>query len=383
MALLKKGLGRGLSALIPDDDMEFLSRVARGETLLAPETSDQTSHDTAFHEADPRINPQVRETQLITGSNGKKRPIKADSAPDASVSDINEGLTANKEVEPATPKTTKSSIVEWIDTSAIEANPFQPRRTFSEVEMQELVDSVRDHGILQPILVRPLPAVDGRDRFQLVAGERRWRAASAAGLARVPAVIREVADQQALELALIENVQRHDISAVDAAIAYRRLATEFSLSQEDIARRVGKSRSAVANTIRLLDLPAEAQKAIENGELSEGHGRAILLAATDGARRAVFRRIIRDKLSVRQAEEAARQATEGEGEGGNKSAPKITEQALSLELRELEAELQRVLSTRLKIKPKAPPAKGGQIVIEYFTDQDVNRLLSLFRNSKP
>ena len=194
----------------------------------------------------------------------------------------------------------------------IVANPYQPRRVFDDEELQNLATSVREHGILQPIIVRPLDNSDEAAGFQLVAGERRWRAAQLAGLSTVPALVRPVSDQQALELAVIENVQRHDISPLDAAQAYRRLATEFELSQEKIAQRVGKSRSSIANTMRLLELPGEARNALQDGTLSEGHGRAILLTAGEGARRAVFRAVLRDKLSVRDTEELARRIAAGD-----------------------------------------------------------------------
>lgn len=390
MAIAKKGLGRGLSALIPDDDMEFLSRVARGDTVLTPEAvtapaakkatptvakpaKHDVSHETSTAQAPPPATvPEQAASRGATGTaNGQASATNNGATPIAAA------FLAN--VSP--PATVAPALVEWIETTAIEANPFQPRRTFSPVEMQELVDSVRSHGILQPILVRPLLNEGGR-RFQLVAGERRWRAACEAGLETVPAVIRVLADQQALELAVIENVQRHDISAVDAALAYKRLASEFGLTQDNIARRVGKSRSAVANTMRLLDLPAEAQKAIEVGELTEGHGRAILSAPTEGARRALFRRILRDGLSVREAEAAARRALDSET-ADTQTGRSTTPAVLSIELQGLESELQKVLGTRLKIKPKGQHGKGGRILIEYFSDQDLQRLLNVFRNSKP
>lgn len=409
MAIARKGLGRGLSALIPDDDMEFLSRIARGDTVLAADTAPPPN---TLRQVKSEVSGEVEQKSqakpVAKSANGhvsretlKKQPKSAvshstvphsieirpaNSSATSLTSPLNtveSPLASDSAQSAADPQSTAvtPALVEWIKTSAIEANPFQPRRTFSPVEMQELIDSVRSHGILQPILVRPLASQEGR-RFQLVAGERRWRAACEAGLEVVPAVIRVIADQQALELAVIENVQRHDISAVDAALAYKRLANEFGLSQDSIARRVGKSRSAVANTMRLLDLPAEAQKAIEVGELTEGHGRAILLAATEGARRAVFRRILRDGLSVREAEAAARRSIHSQTESSASGQGAKATAELEVELQGVAEELQKALGTRLKIKPKGQHGKGGQILIEYFSDQDLQRLLGLFRNSK-
>jgi ParB family chromosome partitioning protein len=217
-----------------------------------------------------------------------------------------------------------------------------------------------------------------------------------AGLDVIPAVIRRVGDQQALELALIENVQRHDITAIDAAIAYQRLAGEFHLSQEQIAQRVGKSRSAVANTLRLLDLPQEVRKAIEDGALSEGHGRAILLAPGEGARRAIFRRVLRDRLSVREAERLAQHsvtaggASDSDEAGGGPQLPDRTatngstsetnsgsdagKTSLNSDIERAESEMQKRLGTRLHIKSKR---KGGEIVIAYSSPEELHRIVDV------
>jgi ParB family chromosome partitioning protein len=227
-----------------------------------------------------------------------------------------------------------------------------------------------------------LSTAESSRQFQLVAGERRWRAAQAAALERIPAIIREVSDQQALELAVIENVQRHDITPLDAAMAYRRLADEFQLSQERIAQRVGKSRSSIANTLRLLDLPAEVRQALNDGKLSEGHGRAILLAEGEGARRAAFRKILRDKLSVREAEELARNTVEGETLGGHDivaSAKAQKKEALQVEVQHLAEELQKLLGCRIHLKHRQ---RGGQIVINYYSTDEMNRIVDLLRKTE-
>ena len=237
--------------------------------------------------------------------------------------------------------------------------------------MRDLVASVREHGIIQPVLVRSKAGEAGH--YQLIAGERRWRAAQEAGLAQIPAVVREVADQQALELAIIENVQRHDISALDAARAYRRLSGEFGLTLEQVGARVGKSRPAVSNTMRLLDLPAEAQQALEDGVLSEGHGRAILLAPGEGARRAVLRRILRDKVTVREAEELARRAAQSEATGASIPRRGVPE---NLALKASEDELTRALGARVRVRSRA---KGGHISIEYHSPEDLDHLIARLR----
>ena len=267
-----------------------------------------------------------------------------------------------------------SSSVAEVAIDDIEANPYQPRRSFDEAELSDLANSIREHGIIQPIVVRP--SRSGSKPFQLVAGERRWRASQRAGLTHLPAIVRPVDDLQALELALIENVQRHDISAIDAAIAYRRLADEFRLSQEDIARRVGKSRSAVANTLRLLDLQPEIRQAIEQGQISEGHGRAILLAQGEGARRALFRRLVRDHLSVREIERLAKDVISDDDQKVSISPQKsgASHENEKGDLDELISLLQKKLGARLDIKPKR---QGGCIVIEYSNDSELRRLTAI------
>lgn len=315
MASTKKGLGRGLSALIPDQDMEFLTQVARGDIAVAP--------------------PRTRGKAALEEANG-------DPAVD----------------------------VQWIEIAQVAPNPFQPRRTFNQQELEELADSVRTHGVLQPILVRP--AGGQPEPYQLIAGERRWRAAQLAGLTTVPAIVRPVGDQQALELALIENVQRHDISALDAAVAYKRLITEFALSQDEVAVRVGKSRSAVANTMRLLDLSEEAQRAIEAGKISEGHGRAILQAPTRDSQRAILRRVLRDGLSVREAEQLARAAAASRGTGGERP-PQPRSSTEDVEIKHLEKRLEKALGAPVHIREQGT---SGQVVIDYFDAGDLNRLVT-------
>ena len=405
----RRNLGRGLSALIPDVDMDFLSQIVRDDSNKFVAIGKNKS---------PVVSVSGKKALTVskTVPNSKQKPKTVDKAANShKTSDIKIDLSSNvsAKAKPATPvvlstgkvveQTSKldkdnllarngglasgeiaedlSAKIEFVETRAIEANPYQPRRFFSPQELEDLVRSLREHGVLQPIILRPaVGSTPAHIKYQLIAGERRWRAAQTAGLNEIPAIIREVTDQQALELALIENVQRHDISALDAAIAYRRLSQEFSLSTEQVAQRVGKSRSSVANTIRLLDLPAEAQKAIEEELLSEGHGRAILLTPTDGARRAVLRRVLRDKLSVRATEELARQVADADADENDKSNTNSSDGAplkqvrLSPEARRIEEGLQKHLGTRVKLKMRR---QGGQILVHYFSNEELERLLKL------
>lgn len=363
MQKARRGLGRGLSALIPDADMDFLTRVARGDNNFGDDSDDNLSH------------PRSKSSELL--------PSDDQTAPRKTRGTMKTDAKQSK-ILPQTPPT---PLAQLVLLSQIEANPYQPRHTFSEEEMQELSDSVKQHGVLQPILLRPLatpstsaPQSSSEIKYQLVAGERRWRASQKAGLNEIPAIIRRISDQQALELAVIENVQRHDISALDAASAYRRLSQEFSLSQEEIAQRVGKSRAAIANTMRLLDLPIEVQNAIADGSLTEGHGRAILLAGSDGARRAVFRRVVREKLSVRATEELARVIQQESSNSHNKESsddPPVGSRHIDHappEIRRIEEGLQKRLGTRVRIRPRK---NGGQVLIQYFSNEELERLLKL------
>jgi ParB family chromosome partitioning protein len=408
----RKGLGRGLSALIPSNDMDFLSQVARGEfTILAdvePEKVVSSSHGAAKKLTAKRqaTSEEVAQSQRSAKTIGRKGHSTAnEQVQSQNKEDFGEftGLPsqgiADKSILPQGQKLTDAqthddvatfedegfgkSSIQWLEPERIVANPYQPRRHFDREELQSLVDSIKEHGILQPVIVRPISASTGGNstvQYQLVAGERRWRAAREASLAKIPAIVREVSDQQALELAVIENVQRHDITPLDAALAYRRLADEFSLSQEKIAVRVGKSRSAIANTLRLLDLPEEIQQALNDGALSEGHGRAILLAEGEGSRRAAFRRILRDKLSVREAEELARTLSKKQQDGADAlSSMPITNtdsQDIAVDLRQIVDELQKLLGSRVALKHRR---RGGQIVINYTSDDEMNRILEVLR----
>ena len=409
----RKGLGRGLSALIPSDDMDFLSQVARGEFSIleakttrtesgAPKVAQKTANRAKAPAKAGDKQAQIAKSATKSAILGARGADAKQSDPDLSgTTEAHSKTTAanqakkrdvlqsslEKAENPSLDEVTTPDAIQWLELSSITANPYQPRRHFDAAELQSLVESVREHGILQPIIVRPIAdSHNSTVQFQLVAGERRWRAAQEAQIASIPAIIREVTDQQALELAVIENVQRHDITPVDAALAYRRLADEFSLSQERIAQRVGKSRSAIANTLRLLDLPVEIQQALNDGALSEGHGRAILLAEGEGARRAAFRKILRDKLSVREAEELARTILgDGQNDAGREAsqgtarAVAAAEKDLAnIELRHLSDELQRVLGSRVALKHRR---RGGQIVINYSSVDEMNRIIEMLRKA--
>jgi len=247
-----------------------------------------------------------------------------------------------------------------IATARIRPNPHQPRKRFDPESLATLTASITEHGVLQPILVTE--TIDG---YQLVAGERRLRAAQAAGLDRIPAVVRQLADRQHLEVALVENLQREDLDPLETADAYRQLIDEFGFSQEDLATRVGRARSTVANTLRLLDLAPGIQAAVADGRLTEGHGRALGGLAPELQDR-VLDSVIGQDLSVRQTEELVRRLRE----------PKPGPDALPArrtdpDLERVEEDLRRALGTKVSL---ARSRRGGRIVIEYYSDEELGRL---------
>lgn len=246
---------------------------------------------------------------------------------------------------------------------AIERNPEQPRKKFDEVKLEELAASIREHGVVEPILVRR----DGA-RYRIVAGERRWRAAQRAGLREIPAIVREASDREAFEVALIENIQRADLNAIEEAEAYQALVTEHGLTQEALAGRVGKERSSVANALRLLRLPEDVRDAVRDGALDMGHARALLGLEDTESIRKTAQRAIREKLSVRATEALVRQLTRKESKQASK-AP-----ADSPAIKDLTQRLQRRLGARCRVVPKS--AVAGKLEVEYLSLDELDGILA-------
>lgn len=254
--------------------------------------------------------------------------------------------------------------VSQIPVDRIQPNPRQPRARVDPDELAELAASIHEHGVIQPIIVT---YEEFEDRYILIAGERRWLAARLAGLETVPALIREANDQQRLELALIENVQRSDLSPLEAAEAYRQLVEDFHLSHEEISGRVGKSRAAITNTMRLLKLPQSVQQALAEGRISEGHARALLALPAPQAQAAALQTIFSRDLSVRQTEELVRLLT-------GKKPSTAPRQALPPEFSDLEERLRSRLGTKVTLNRRR---KGGSLVIHYYSDEELNALIGL------
>ena len=263
-----------------------------------------------------------------------------------------------------------------LDVDAIQPNPRQPRQHVDPGQLEELASSIRAHGVLQPLVVRELPGAGGR-RFELIAGERRWRAARLAGLARVPAVVKDVTPQATLEMALVENIQRADLSPLEEALAYRQLIDEFGLTHETLAARLGKNRVTVTNTLRLLGLPEAVKSSLAAGEISEGHARALIALPDDEARVQALRQVKNLRLSVRQTEELVRRWGEAPAEpSGGRTAHQSADdgETRSMETRALEEQFRAALGTRVTLTRSR---RGGKLTIHFYSDEELQGLYDL------
>jgi ParB family chromosome partitioning protein len=258
-----------------------------------------------------------------------------------------------------------SEDLKEIDIDIIEPNNLQPRTRFDEAQLEELAQSIKANGIVQPILVRRI----GGEKYQIVAGERRWRAAQRAGLQKVPAVIREVPDDRMLELALIENIQRQELNAIEEAHAYKRLIETLGLTQETVAQRVGRDRTFVTNYLRLLRLPEDIQQLVEEKKISMGHARALLGLDDVNKQRELALNIVEHSLSVRETERAIKRIIANNEQQEEIVPVKVTDP----NYRVAEDKLRRRFGTKVRILPNSSGA-GGKIEIQYYNDQDLQRL---------
>ena len=251
----------------------------------------------------------------------------------------------------------------------IEVNPFQPRQNFDQEALKELADSIKVHGIIQPITVRRL----SRNQYQLISGERRFQAARLSGLRTIPAYVRLADDQQMLEMSLIENIQRENLNPIEIALSYQRLLTECKLKQDELGDRVGKNRSTVTNYLRLLKLPPDIQIALRDNKLSMGHARAIINIENPEVQLMIFKRTIREELSVRQVEELARSMHRGNKE---KNATPPAPTGSPREIVQLQGKLSSHFGTKVSVKSDG---KKGEIKIPFLSIGDLNRILDIFK----
>jgi len=259
----------------------------------------------------------------------------------------------------------KESVLN-IELSKIEPNPYQPRKHFKEDALKDLAESIKEHGILQPIVVSEVGEGENK-KYQIIAGERRFRASKLAGLSAIPAILKNSkSGKEQLELAILENVQREDLTPMEKAFSYKQLADEFGMTNTEIGERVGKSRSVVSNTIRLLDLPEEVKTALEAGEITENHARAILSLPDDAMKLKLLNEIRINKLSARSAETASRVMQKKTVRSMVNQDPFIKE-ALS--------KLENDLGTKVALSPRKKVSDGGDLVIKYFSDEDLKKIL--------
>ena len=261
--------------------------------------------------------------------------------------------------------------VEAVDVDLITPNPHQPRTSLDPTLLNELAASIKEHGVIQPLIVSVKSSPDGMPTYQLIAGERRLNAARIAGLNRVPVVVKEASNRETFEMALVENLQRSDLSPLEEAQAFRRLADEFKMKQEEVARRVGKSRTTITNSLRLLTLSDEIKASLASGEISEGHARALLGLQSADDRRHAWRLVVEKGLNVRETEALIR--SWGERKQRKNGATSRTE-SRSMDVMFAEERLTKLLGTKVTLTPRG--AGGGQIVIHFYSDEELGDLLS-------
>jgi ParB family chromosome partitioning protein len=273
--------------------------------------------------------------------------VKNENKPISEVSNINEILIEN-----------------------IEANPFQPRTHFDQEALKELAESIKVHGIIQPITVRKL----SEGKYQLISGERRWQASKLAELKMVPAYVRTANDEQMLEMGLIENIQREDLNAMEVALSYQRLITEFNLKQEQLGEKVGKNRTTVNNYLRLLKLPPDIQAALRDDEISMGHARALINIENTEDQLSIFRKVEKEDLSVRKVEELVRELGKGK-EKKEVAAKETVAKNINAELQQLQSKLSSHFGTKVAVK--GDEGNKGEIKIPFVSVEDLNRILDI------
>jgi ParB family chromosome partitioning protein len=271
-------------------------------------------------------------------------------------------------------KTQGSSTINEIPISQIEANPNQPRRDFDQEALQELAQSIKEIGIVSPITLRQI----SENRFQIIAGERRWRASQIVGLQAIPAYIRTTNDENVMEMALVENIQREDLNAIEIALAYQHLLENTGMTQEKVAERVGKSRTAVTNHLRLLKLPAQVQMALQKKEIDMGHARALLAIDSPSQQLRVFRDIQKNGYSVRQVETLVKKINEGEEDGEKRPVKK--QPAMPKGIASLRDKLSEMFSSKVEMTCSA---KGkGKITIPFGNEKELERIMGVFEKLK-
>ncbi len=273
---------------------------------------------------------------------------------------LNRGLGASR---------SDSEPVKKVPLSKVEPNREQPRRSFDETAIRELADSIKQYGVIQPLIVQ-----DKGDYYEIVAGERRWRAAKLAGVRELPVIIRDLPEQERMEITLIENIQRENLNPIEEALAYQRLLTEFNLKQEEVAERVSKNRTTVTNSLRLLRLGEEVQQMVVDGKLTGGHARCLISVEDEAQQLKLARQIAQQNLSVRETEDLVR-SLQGHSDKGKKKEPRKSDEKMDAVYADLEEQMKQILGTKVSIQRKTE--KAGRIEIEYYSPDELDRILQL------
>ncbi|MBQ9791374.1 MAG: ParB/RepB/Spo0J family partition protein [Clostridia bacterium] len=284
-----------------------------------------------------------------------------------------EVVATKKETKVETAVSDSKNDILYIDVNKIDVNPNQPRRTFDEESLRELSTSIKQYGVVQPILVRKA----GNDRYMIVAGERRYRASRMVNLSTIPAIVREYTDAEVKEIALLENIQRQDLNPIETAKAMRELMDVYAWTQEELADRIGKSRSNVANTLRLLNLSDGVLKLVEEGKLSSGHARALVVIDDEDIQLQLANLAVEEKITVRDIEQAVKELQKPYEEPAPAPKKKKETTTMSIEMQDLIEKMQRRFATKVSVKGND---KKGQIIIEYYNTDDLDRLFQIIDN---
>lgn len=414
MAGARRGLGRGLGALFGEDTVEEVIGAEKAEKAIKTEKAERATKTEKTERAiKTEKAAKTEKTEKAAKTENTEKIMKAENRENAAGSanreeaagpdykkesfhaKTNSSLKQNEKTEKDDTAAMDSVQIpgDAVNTAALakdgqqeepaqtelelkvselEPNRDQPRKAFDEVQLEELADSIRKYGVLQPLLVQKK-----KDNYEIIAGERRWRAAKLAGLKTVPVVIREYSPQQAMEIALIENVQREDLNPIEEALAYQRLMQEFSLKQEEIAERVSKNRTTITNSMRLLNLTPEVQKMLVEGRISSGHARALLALSDPQQQIELAKKVELERMSVREIEKAVKLL----GKEKKEKKKKEVDEAVELVFQDMENRMKTVMGTKVNISRK--DKTKGKIEIEYYSEAELERIVELIESIQP
>ncbi len=376
MSAKRTGLGKGLGALIGDLAQDFPLDEVKKESPsknTTPKTSTTTPKNTnsvskRSHSTSSLTNTEIKPTKKSTQSlEETEKPLESTPKEQSHSNDLTAKAPNETTYTPRRVTAPSGTLVEMIPLSLIKRDPNQPRQVFNQEALEELRASICARGVIQPILAERVGGT-----YRIVAGERRYRAAKMAGLSAIPVIVKKLTESERYEIAIIENVQREDLNAMEEARAYKALLIKSGMSQVELSQQIGKSRSTIANSMRLLQLPEDMQSALEQGEMSAGHARAILSIMNPADQRVLFKRIIQKGLSVREAEALAGSLNEGSRAGV--ATPKQRKN-LDPMLSDMEQRLVQKLGTRVNLKGNL---KKGKIEISYYNADDLDRIYNLF-----